>query len=603
MPDHDKFKTLTCLEGQLGQDPLLDEIAREVQASSVLEAMKAYIDELRGQMDNNARPYQKMARLFQAGITPTRVVGHHDGEALGLRTGDEHEPLGALREFHWIAVGHRRGAGGAVGGKDFYRRGSGPHPKLHRRVRAQRDSHLPGNKSFREAGRLRHQQAQLLRCYLLDASQGSSPRGERSSMAMTRMEGSSSRGGLSRFTLGRSERFSSSIIAGMTWGIFLPSAISWTNWSKSPTASTSDNFCSRPRMCWADSTLICPAKDYDYQHFGYFLLMDDSWAAETRRVFPNIKPGLITAHPEAAKPPGQPAISDHPSSALQHRSSTTFTFADPVDGNCDDSVLAEIREDMKGHETILDLLKTYSEELMKSFDNRSPYFLRLHELFNRGIGPDEVRGFLRGALISFHAEGFYKFFSVNTLDLSWQLGRFFTPWTGKTFDPISMDRLKEMTGGFEQGSVPTFWGTNTLSFKTAKQKFIRQLMKLAGVWMEEVPAEESTKFGYDAKSYFFIARKGVSINEENKGKKDFLFNYRWPKLRTFPPDNYCIDELVKIAEGLYLGQLIYATELLKKFDPNEDPSTYKYRLFGYFLLMDEDWQRRRLAIGFDPYDV
>jgi hypothetical protein len=60
---------------------------------------------------------------------------------------------------------------------------------------------------------------------------------------------------------------------------------------------------------------------------------------------------------------------------------------------------------------------------------------------------------------------------------------------------------------------------------------------------------------------------------------------------------------VKIAEGLYLGQLIYATELLKKFDPKEDPSAYKYRLFGYFLLMDEDWQRRRLAIGFDPYDV
>jgi hypothetical protein len=128
-------------------------------------------------------------------------------------------------------------------------------------------------------------------------------------------------------------------------------------------------------------------------------------------------------------------------------------------------------------------------------------------------------------------------------------------------------------------------------------------MRLAGVWTEDVPAEESSRFGYDLKSFFFIARNGVSINEENKGKKVFLFNYRWPKLRTSPPDNFCIDELVKVADGLYLGQLIYSTELLKPYDPKEDPSAYKYRLFGYFLLMDDDWQRRRLSIGLDPYNV
>ena len=32
-------------------------------------------------------------------------------------------------------------------------------------------------------------------------------------------------------------------------------------------------------------------------------------------------------------------------------------------------------------------------------------------------------------------------------------------------------------------------------------------------------------------------------------------------------------------------------------------SVYKYRLFGYFLLMDEEWQRRRVAIGLDPYEA
>jgi hypothetical protein len=129
------------------------------------------------------------------------------------------------------------------------------------------------------------------------------------------------------------------------------------------------------------------------------------------------------------------------------------------------------------------------------------------------------------------------------------------------------------------------------------------LMKLAGVWTEAVPPEEAHNFGYDLKSFFFIARQGTSINEENHGKKVFLFNYRWPKLRTFPPDNYCVDELVSIADGLYLGQLIYSTNLLKPYDSREEPSTYQYRLFGYFLLMDDDWQRRRVAIGFDPYNI
>ena len=69
------------------------------------------------------------------------------------------------------------------------------------------------------------------------------------------------------------------------------------------------------------------------------------------------------------------------------------------------------------------------------------------------------------------------------------------------------------------------------------------------------------------------------------------------------PDRYCLDELVQIAEGLYLGQLMYATELLKAYDPRVDPEEYRYRHFGYFLLMDDDWHRLRLDIGFDLENI
>ncbi len=83
----------------------------------------------------------------------------------------------------------------------------------------------------------------------------------------------------------------------------------------------------------------------------------------------------------------------------------------------------------------------------------------------------------------------------------------------------------------------------------------------------------------------------------------FQFNYRWEALRNPIPDRFCIDEITQIADGLYLGQLCYATDLLEPWDPQKDPSVYKYQLFAYFLLMDEEWHARRLRIGFDLENV
>jgi hypothetical protein len=599
MPSADKFKTLTCLEGKLGQDPLLDEIQRDVESSSVLEAMKGYIDQLKGKLDNNARPYQKLARLYMVGFTPARVEGHHDGEAIGLRTGDEHGLLASYGNFLGYVWGTIVGPVAPWVGKSF-------SPVDQNTLRNYTDGFEKGETptylGINHFEEMKQSVAMLLGYPILVFWMGlkDAPQQEHD------LYGYEKNGGL--FIA----RQAASVYSGTARQVFQLN-YRWHNLGNLPPVSylideivTIADGVYLGQLLFATQHVLhqydpgVPAADYDYQHFGYFLLMDDSWASETRRVFKNIKPGLITTSPRVSTTltPG-----GAPSAAALAPKFTTLTLAQPVDGNCDDGVLAQLHEDMKGHETILDLLKAYSDELMKSFDNRSPSFLKLHELFNRGIGPDEVTGFLHGAVVTFHTEGFYRFFNLNTLNVGWMLGRLFTPWTGKTFEPIALDRLKDFTDGVEQGLVPTFWGTNTLSFKTARQRFTKDVMKLAGVWAEDVPPEESSRFGYDLKSFFFIARKGVSINEENNGKKVFLFNYRWPKLRTFPPDNFCIDELVKIADGLYLGQLIYATEILKPYDPKEAPSAYKYRLFGYFLLMDDDWQKRRLSIGLDPYDV
>ncbi len=88
-------------------------------------------------------------------------------------------------------------------------------------------------------------------------------------------------------------------------------------------------------------------------------------------------------------------------------------------------------------------------------------------------------------------------------------------------------------------------------------------------------------------------------NNGEEHKRVFQFQYRYPMIGGPAPIGTCLDELVEIAEGLFLGQLIYSTVPMKPFHTSVDPAEYKYQLFGYFLLLDNTWERHRQAIGFD----
>ena len=91
----------------------------------------------------------------------------------------------------------------------------------------------------------------------------------------------------------------------------------------------------------------------------------------------------------------------------------------------------------------------------------------------------------------------------------------------------------------------------------------------------------------------------LPMNNGDKGEKRvFQFQYRYPMLGGAAPIGFCLDEAVEIAQGLYLGQLIYSTKM-KPFHSSEDSSIFGYQLFGYFLLLDNDWEYHRQAIGLD----
>ncbi|NOZ69317.1 MAG: hypothetical protein GXP46_08775 [Deferribacteres bacterium] len=319
-----------------------------------------------------------------------------------------------------------------------------------------------------------------------------------------------------------------------------------------------------------------PVKDYKYRNFGYFLLMDDTWLGEKNRLFPEIAYSL----------------SQDLSGKFR-----TFTFRDSPECRA-------IAEDMGDRETILHYLRDIYDGIQKGPGYKERYFARLLEVFKCGESPRGISGFLHGGVVSFNNGGFLKKFDRTVLNDIYPAVRPFSPWTGKTFTPSSVDGIRKYIGDsarYYEGMNPVIIGANTyrkdLGLSLPVTAFI-ELLDRTGM-IVEYPDEKEKSDDIYVKSFYFIAANSRSINPENGGREVLQFNYRWPELHTMPPDNLCIDELVRIADGLYLGQLLYSTKPGIPYDPAKDPAVYKYENFGYFMLMDDDWYAVREFIGFD----
>ena len=582
-PFSEKLKVLTCLKADFDGDPLVAEIRRDLaRSSTVLDLMRSYLTELEGELDNNAPTFLKLAKLFEYGITPDRVEGHHYGITIGLRTGDKKDIWADYGNVLGVLWSTALGEVPPWVGKTFNSISDDALSDFTDGAVTNDASACLGINLFNE---IEESPLNTISIGVLDfwLNLRQAPEEEQAKYGYERVGGN---------FIARRER---SVYHATDREVFRLN-YRWPKLNNRPPLSyLIDEIVEIAeglylgQLLFATKHLLVPYNpalpdaDNGYEHFGYFLLMNEEWRSEARRLFP------YTGIPRARRPRTIP----------MPQKFTTFTFAELPDSNCRDDLLAEVQQDVAAQETIIDLLKLYSDELKGDIRMDSPYFARLNELFNRGVCPREIKGFLRGALISFQSEGLFGILDMNTLNMAWNLGRLFTPWTGKTFEDIEHERLMEITEGQGVGHVPAFWGANTYSLRTTRKKIVGQAMKVLGIWTEDPAPDEKRRFGIDMKSFFFIGHVADSVNADNRGKQVFRFNYRWPKLRTFPPDNYCFDEIVQIAEGLYLGQLMYATNLLKKYDANEDHAEYKYRNFGYFLLMDEDWHRRRLKIGFD----
>ena len=257
------------------------------------------------------------------------------------------------------------------------------------------------------------------------------------------------------------------------------------------------------------------------------------------------------------------------------------------------ALLQQIQKDLSGQTSILAVLKQYMDELYLNPDNNALPFSKIMEIFGAGVAPEAIEGHFYGVWMFFRTGDQEEPFSPIGNVLQILLGTTLDaqcPWVGKTLRVLSQSEFDALTDGSIKPDRQVFHVTN--HFRKMDRQIPNNLtLQLLNIWagLEDAPPEEQKKYGHQKNGAYMIAVKSLSMY--SKTSRDvFVLNYRWKNLANMPPLCWMIDEVVEIARGLYLGQILSATRrLLGPYDPARLPEDYAYQTFGYFLIFSGDW--------------
>jgi hypothetical protein len=592
----ERLAALTCLDSADSHDLLARQIRNDLShAGSVLGLMKRYMSDLVGEKNNNAPPLRKLCKLIELGTVPERLSGHYYGLTLGLRTGDLAGPVaefGNLLGYVWgVTIGENR----LWSGQSFATMSEGDRLQLIGKTVPEDIEVYRGINHFKL---VEHAPVNLISNALLnfmwhlaDAPTDQQLRygHQRDGGQFVAHRADSVYPDTPREVLRFNYRFSGlgnhpplpylmtelvEIAPGVLLGQLMVATAGLLE-AYDPTA--------------ADAA-------YRYQHCGFFLLFEEALNVAARDLFPHLEipqAAIVTriAGDLVSPPPAPPSAKF-----------TTLTLAESPAAS-DPETLALVRRDVSDAGTILHMLASYSDALTHTPTTDSAIFAKLRALHDAGIAPRDMDGFYHGALISWVTPGLLGSFDVNSLNIAWRLCRRFSPWTGKRFDPVEPNQLLALSDGHETLEAPTQLCSTTLAFRTLRERAVRQAMKVMSPWIEDASAAEQRDHDYRAKGFFSVGKQAPSISPDKHGALIYQLNYRWKGLHNPPPDSLRIDELVQIADGLYLGQVYYATKPLVPWSPNMDPAVYAYERYGHFLVMDAQWQALRVSLGFDLENV
>ncbi len=227
-------------------------------------------------------------------------------------------------------------------------------------------------------------------------------------------------------------------------------------------------------------------------------------------------------------------------------------------------------------------------------------------------------------------------------------------WMGKTFEPVTKEVIAEKCDN--NSTAIAFYdkpetGIGRNFFRKPINPTTLQaigLPALTKMWKlqerptnGEIPGYQGTLtdenlgkekvISYSKTGGHFLCTSGASVLKEMNGKKVYQLNYRWPNLSPTYPMTRLVDEIVQIGEGIYLGQLIFATrhyssgsleiptpagkkkiKLGEDYNPHkeskggffnwikslfsdDDSIDYEYINNGYFLMMDPAFSEKFYA--------
>jgi hypothetical protein len=217
-------------------------------------------------------------------------------------------------------------------------------------------------------------------------------------------------------------------------------------------------------------------------------------------------------------------------------------------------------------------------------------------------------------------------------------------WMGKTFEPVSYETVADRCDHDPQvlkqySPFTTRIGRNFFR-EPSNPDLIRKLgiPVLTKVWQlrrrpanvsspgflgQILPAnlEKEKSIPYSMTGGIFIAQPGRSVVPETNGKSVYQLNYRWPLLEPAYPMTRLVDELVQIAEGVYLGQLVMATNhyslgvlrtafpgmkaegwgIGEPYRPGTVSLDYGYQNNGFFLMIDPEFAHEAYADDAFPH--
>lgn len=283
-----KFTTWTFQSGYDPKDVILKQIQQDLLGkTSILGLLKHYMEELGASSDNKAVQFAKMAKLFENGTTPDAMEGHHYGITLCLRTGDQEEHLASVGNILQVLWGATLNDKNPWTGKSF-----APIAVKDLDV-ITLGAFTPGGKVFRGINHFHKIESEILNIlsfHLLNLWIGLEPAPDEEQ----RKYGHEKNGGNFIAAKGRS-------VYHMTNREVFQLNYRWKNLgNRVPLSWLIDEMVQiagglyfgyllfSTKNILEDYDPARPVTEYDYENFGYFVLLNETWKTEICKLFPSL---------------------------------------------------------------------------------------------------------------------------------------------------------------------------------------------------------------------------------------------------------------------------------------------------------------------------